>query len=483
MTPESFGLLLGASGVTHKFFDDYDPKTNQFSDTPHSALYEYAMLHYEQYKRPPDHDTIVTELNANANLDTFKRKEISALLQTLRQYDANPNGLPLLIDMVRDKYLEDQYNYTFQVNYADLKTSGIAKTIANTMTALSGLTAKTNSRDARGAKSAEQFANSVIEEMKTADDHGNAKARFGYRRWDSWLGGMYDGEITLIAGGTGTGKSWLLSDVGCFNAIELGKRVVFWNVEMLERQIARRIMCRQTGITFNRLRHGYDKLTDEEKERFNLAQQAIRDMKDRVLFLDKSRCTNVVQARAEIIQHFGANNPPDLMVADYLDKIQASRNNAALGDHERVSRVLNEFTELAGEIGFAGFSATQLNRAGNAKTNPTRMDLSIFQAVKDAANIIIITPDPENPYQGPQDGGEEPGKPGILQARIEKSRMGTEHAPGADPFRLLVEFATASISEPNSSSFTRTATASAFTKRYDVPPAAACEDESEEEVE
>lgn len=456
LDPECYNRVFLASPVDGTFFNEYDPKTNTFTDTIHALVFDHARAYFDEYGRPPTDDSMGAEIADDKALDAFAKRDVNNLLRDVRRYTARANETPLLVDQVREQFLRDRQVYVIQRGTKMREEKGVTESYTYVLNELSRLTARCSKTETRGAKSAAAFADEVIEKMKHSEELVTPCARWGFRKWDRYTGGLYPGTVTAIGAGLSVGKSWVLGEVSLVNAIDLGKRVVLWNLEMLEEQVAQRIICRQTGISLNVLRGGYGNLTMEEREKFDQAQQGIRELGERVLFLDKSRCSNFSQVKAEMVQHFGTKQV-DLLMCDYLDKVHPSRGKYS-APHERVSLVSSEAKDFALENQLALLTATQNNRKGNKNPDADINELSNLQVAKDADTLVMLAEDPDNPYVEPDPEIGILGTPGILTARFVRGRAhGKQHG---EPFRLSVEFATGKIAE--CSDFNRSAVAAAY---------------------
>lgn len=428
------------SGIDEVYFHEYDPKTNLFTDTLHSLVYDHAKGYFTEFGVCPSDDGLMLEVRQNPLLKTSDKSDVANFLTTIRRYETKTADVPLLISYVVNEHKEHCSTFYLQKFLEKKDVSGIdvANTyLVNSLTALAAKTVTSSTPDS--ALFANQFVDKYIDTLDIEGEPVKPIARWGLRGLDEYTHGFAPGTLTLLGAGLSVGKSWVLHEVALFNALDLGANVVIANKEMLFEQVRFRIMCRQTGITHNKIMAGLKYFTEEERHRWEVAKQSLRDLGDRVLFLDSSRCDTAAQIKSEILQHFG-NRQVHMCMMDYMDKMSPNKGRYA-ADHERVAMVSRELNELQIEFKMAGFSATQNNRKGNKNPNADITDLSFIQGAKDAATMVMLAEDPENPYIAPE--GNDPGTPGVLLAKVVRGRG---HAKGR-VFRLIVDFATGSIGE------------------------------------
>jgi len=87
----------------------------------------------------------------------------------------------------------------------------------------------------------------------------------GIIQLDSLTGGFQPGELILIAGKQGSGKSILLMNFG-YNAWMYGKNVVYFTLEMPKIQIERRFDARATAMTYYKIKT--QQITESESSDF-----------------------------------------------------------------------------------------------------------------------------------------------------------------------------------------------------------------------
>lgn len=84
---------------------------------------------------------------------------------------------------------------------------------------------------------------------KSAHDEGTAVGvRFGITSLDAKIGGMQPGELVIIAGFSGDGKTSLATQVAWSAAVEQGQNVLFLTTETLRPQVRRKVVARHSVL-------------------------------------------------------------------------------------------------------------------------------------------------------------------------------------------------------------------------------------------
>jgi replicative DNA helicase len=164
-------------------------------------------------------------------------------------------------------------------------------------------------------------------------------------------GGPAGGDLFLIFGGPGGGKSWNLVTVGGY-AVKMGYNVLHYTLELAENYVGSRYDAYFTGINVA------DVLNHREK-----VEAAIADLEGSVIvkgFTMGKASINTIESH--IKQCINDGFDPDLIIIDYLDLLKASRVRKDL--KEEIDDVYVAARGLAQEFNKPIWSPSQVNRAG-----------------------------------------------------------------------------------------------------------------------
>jgi replicative DNA helicase len=183
----------------------------------------------------------------------------------------------------------------------------------------------------------------------------------GLRTVDEALGGLYRGDLTIIAGSTSMGKSSLATCICLANAQE-GRRALLFTPEMRGRQIALRILSQQVKIPSDKLRRG--QLTDRQFGELVLAPRAIGDIP---LKIDGSPSPRISQIHARVLNFSRRHGKPALIAIDHLQEVAGE--NPRQDRFEQIGQITKDFRALAEEFGAAGVLISHLGRDPDRRTN------------------------------------------------------------------------------------------------------------------
>ena len=168
-------------------------------------------------------------------------------------------------------------------------------------------------------------------------------------------GGVGNGDLALIFGNPGGGKSWTLVALGG-HAVKLGYNVIHYTLELSESYTGRRYDAYFTGIPVDQL--------DINKDR---VESALADLKGELIIrefpMGKTTITTI-ENHIKKVRDMGIE--PDLILIDYIDLL-SSRSKRA-DRKEEIDDIYVSTKGLARELNLPIWSVSQVNRAG-AKDN------------------------------------------------------------------------------------------------------------------
>jgi replicative DNA helicase len=225
---------------------------------------------------------------------------------------------------------------------------------------------------------------------------------------DAHLGGLDGGNLILVAGRPGMGKTTLALQIA-ENVADQGKGVGIFSMEMGEQELATKQISAYSGIHATNIRHG--KLTNDEFERVARAAHKLGELK---ISIDESGGLTVAQvrSRARIMRRkFGL----DLLLVDYL-QMMTGRGDNRVQVLEEISRGLKA---LAKELAIPVIALSQLNRGVEQRPNkrPILSDLRDSGSLEQDADIVIGL------YRDDYYNADSPDR-GSAEALILKHRMG-----------------------------------------------------------
>jgi replicative DNA helicase len=213
----------------------------------------------------------------------------------------------------------------------------------------------------------------------------------GYAKLDSLTSGLQPGDLVIIAGRPSVGKtSFCLNLV--MNASGQGEVPVgFFSLEMSYRQLVRRILAAEAGVSGHKLRTPY-KLDQDEWVRLFVAADRLQKLR---MFLDDSPMLTVAQLRGKA-RRLKIENDIGLVAIDYL---QLMRPVHSRDSREReIAEISRSLKALALELQIPVVALSQLSREVEKRQDkrPVLADLRESGAIEQDADMVMFLHD-KNP--------------------------------------------------------------------------------------
>lgn len=213
-------------------------------------------------------------------------------------------------------------------------------------------------------------------------------------------GGLRKGEVTVLAAGTGQGKSAFAMHIAQ-HAAQKGFRVGFVSREMSAEQYGIRALASLTGIGSGDLLRSA-RLSAQQWETVASGVERMAHLPISFAF----RAATVEDVRREI-----QRRDTDLLVVDYL-QILGTREKCA-SEHLRVSTISRQLKEIALDMGIPVLVLSQLKRlTGGVKRRPVLADLKESGSIENDADVVLFLYQPS----GPEDESIPPSYAGWVEA-------------------------------------------------------------------
>lgn len=141
----------------------------------------------------------------------------------------------------------------------------------------------------------------------------------GIHQLDSFIGGLGKGELTVLGGRPGMGKSSAVAQTIIANCMA-GTFVHVFSVEMTSKQLLRRIWAAVSGVQFHRVRHP-ERMSDSEA---NSVRKAAMSVSNWPLLIDDTASLGVDQLVARV-RGSKRRHETGVVAIDYLQKLRFSK--------------------------------------------------------------------------------------------------------------------------------------------------------------
>lgn len=216
----------------------------------------------------------------------------------------------------------------------------------------------------------------------------------GLTEIDDITGGYMDGEVSVIAGRPGSGKSALAMGIADHVAVELGMAVGICSLEMTADQLIQRAILRRARVSTKRIK---DKTADAtEWRRVQEAGNAIHDSP--IYILEKRGITN--SYLSAVFRRWKRDRDIKLGIIDYIQLLRGTKKYKGDNRQMEVSEISESIKTLAGELGIHIIVLAQLNRnpearTGSSKGVPKLSDLRESGSIEQDADLVGLLHRPE----------------------------------------------------------------------------------------
>jgi replicative DNA helicase len=232
----------------------------------------------------------------------------------------------------------------------------------------------------------------------------------GFADLDQLTGGLQRSDLIIVAARPSMGKTAFALGIAYGAAIQHGKTVGVFSLEMSAEQLVQRLLSTETGVDSHRLRLG--QIDDNEWDRIS---RAFGRLSEANIFIDDSASAGIMDIRSKA-RRLQAEHGVDLIIVDYLQLMTGRRTENRVQEISEISRGLKG---LARELNIPVVALSQLSRAVETRSDhrPMLSDLRESGSIEQDADIVMFIYREEK-YD------ETTDKKGIAEIVVSKHRNG-----------------------------------------------------------
>jgi replicative DNA helicase len=376
-------------GNSYKLVKDY-LTSNDFWWKPYSVLFEcFDALHQKGLNI--DFITVQDELSRRGWFDNFITANDGIKCQDAINFIAKKNdvtvgnaesyALKLLDDSSKRKIISIAGKVPDWIN-SGIETNTV---LSNIETELSKIAVYSGVKS-NLIKNTPEVLDNVLREIENNAGQKNY-IQTGLKDLDRLIGGLFGGQLILVAGRAGEGKSSALLTFLMHIVLdkETKRKAGLFTLEMDNEEYMNRMIAWVSGISSLRIKMG--KIRDDEKENFKESAKLIRD--NASVLWDDSVSPSIPQLRTKIrrMKDSGA----DIIFIDQLNLIRSLVSYDQ--EHVKINNLGYDLKSLCREFDLPIIVAHQMNRAiestGRAKDkDPKSSDLS--QAGEGPSDLVMF---------------------------------------------------------------------------------------------
>jgi replicative DNA helicase len=209
----------------------------------------------------------------------------------------------------------------------------------------------------------------------------------GFHELDRMTSGMHEGEMFVIAARPSMGKTALAMNIAEHVAIDAGKPVAVFSLEMGAQQLVQRLLCSRARVNGSKLRDGFI----ANREMTNLINIAGQLSKAKI-FVDDTPGLSILELRAKA-RRLHNREKIQLIVIDYLQLLRSGSRRAQENRQIEIQEISYGIKALAKELKLPVIVLAQLNRnpeqrTGSSAGRPRLSDLRESGTIEQDADIV-----------------------------------------------------------------------------------------------
>lgn len=217
-----------------------------------------------------------------------------------------------------------------------------------------------------------------LEELSSKKDDC---VKSGFKEIDERLGGFKPGELIIIAGRPGMGKTTFAINL-IKNICYSKKKVALFSLEMSESSIASKVVSFESKVLLNKILNS--KLDEKDWEKISAITERFKNY---TLYVDDSSYVdaNIIEEELEKI------GKVDIIFVDYLQLIAGDAMIGA-GRALEIAKITRHLRAIAKERGVPLVLLSQLSRANEGRTDkrPMLSDLRDSGAIEQDADKVLF---------------------------------------------------------------------------------------------
>ena len=224
----------------------------------------------------------------------------------------------------------------------------------------------------------------ISDTLNEINDKTSKLIKTEYPGLDKFAGGLTKGEITIIGGRPGHGKTTFMINL-LSRVLDAGYKAMFFSRELPNSELFKKILCLESGkLSYSMIRKNI--FSEDDLAETNRAIEGIKEKYGKEKFLMFDNIRNFSQSASEVRRF-----KPDIVFDDYIQLVDCKGQE----DKRRlqIEKLVNDYKWLAKEMKISAVLASQLNRAIELREKdvPKLSDLAESGAIEQVAENVFFT--------------------------------------------------------------------------------------------
>ena len=222
-------------------------------------------------------------------------------------------------------------------------------------------------------------------ERTMSEGHPTVGVESGFRDLDNIIRGFQPANLVVLAARPSMGKTAFALNIARNIAVDQGKGVAIFSLEMSKMEVVMRMMCSEARVDSHRLHHGMLQVNEWSK-----LTAACTPLFSAPIFIDDSASLGLMEIRAKARRLRAREKGLGLIVVDYLQLMMGDTSTE--NRQQEISRISRGLKILARELEVPVLALSQLSRqveqrAGN---RPVLSDLRESGAIEQDADVVLF---------------------------------------------------------------------------------------------
>ena len=235
----------------------------------------------------------------------------------------------------------------------------------------------------------------------------------GFHALDNILAGFQKSDLIILAARPSMGKTTFALDLARNAALQYGRSVGIFSLEMSDQQLVDRLLVADSGVDSWKLRTS--KLSTDAE--FEAVQASMAKLSDAQIHIDDQPGTNILKMRSSA-RRLKNEHGLDLLIVDYLQLMNPTSAKASDSMTQQVTEISRSLKLLARELDVPVLALSQLSRAVEQRGGKPRLsDLRDSGSIEQDADVVMF-------IHREDKINKESDRPNIAEIMVEKHRNG-----------------------------------------------------------
>jgi replicative DNA helicase len=207
----------------------------------------------------------------------------------------------------------------------------------------------------------------------------------GYPELDEMTAGLQPGDLVILAARPAMGKTSLALNIASHAALNHGKTVGMFSLEMSHQQLFFRLLCAEGHVDAHKLRTGR-----VDREEWQRIINVFGTLSAAPIYIDDTPGIGVMEMRAKT-RRLTRERHLDLLLVDYLQLMRGRGRHDSR--QQEISEISRSLKELAKELEIPVVALSQLSRAPEQRGGDRRPQLSDLResgAIEQDADVVMF---------------------------------------------------------------------------------------------